>query len=199
MLKIDVNNFGPFDANVWGTVSDVFIVIVTAITAVYLYRTLKSQILVQKMQQSLTDIENERYRVEYKPVFELVPVSVKEIKNDEDRTESNISFKLSLLKNDARDVEIVQNNGTVEMKRISLGQKGIGINMPVQFLSPPNEFNLHFHVSTTNVLYLSEGGYFFFYLNFSDTLGNRYQQLFTVIFQGTDFKFFKADHPTRLS
>lgn len=194
---MDINNFGPFDAAVWGTVTDVIITAVTIITAVYLYKTFKSQIAVQKMQQSLTEIENERYRIEHKPIFEIVPSEIKEIGKKEQDSKSLVSFKLKLIKNDAKDIEVSPRSGTANIDQISLGKNHIGITMPVSNIYTPDEFDLHFHVSTLSVLYDSEGGYFFFHLNFRDTLGNTYIQEFAVTFHQTTFINFSFRHPDR--
>jgi hypothetical protein len=53
---MNINDFGPFSANVWGTVSDWIMVSVTTLTALFLIKTFKSQKKVQLMQQSITDI-----------------------------------------------------------------------------------------------------------------------------------------------
>jgi hypothetical protein len=69
---MDINNFGPFNADTWGSVSDWTMVIVTALTAWYLYKTLTSQTIVQGLQQKLTDIEGLRVKYEIMPQFEMV-------------------------------------------------------------------------------------------------------------------------------
>jgi hypothetical protein len=56
-----------FDVQVGGTVSDWCMVIVTAITAYYLYQTLKSQKEVQATQAKLYEIESLRFRESIKP------------------------------------------------------------------------------------------------------------------------------------
>jgi hypothetical protein len=56
-----------FDPTVWGTVSDWFTFIITAITAYYLYHTLKSQKEVQNTQNQLFEIENIRFKESVKP------------------------------------------------------------------------------------------------------------------------------------
>jgi len=62
---MNINNWVPFAAEVWGTVSDWAMVAVTALTAYFLVKTFRSQQKVQILQQDITDIEKERYRVEY--------------------------------------------------------------------------------------------------------------------------------------
>ncbi|SEL23514.1 hypothetical protein [Parapedobacter koreensis] len=61
----------PFDANVWGTASDWVMIFVTAITAYYLYQSLKSQREIQLMQQKVTKIEEYDYLMKIKPNFKI--------------------------------------------------------------------------------------------------------------------------------
>jgi hypothetical protein len=56
-----------FPADVWGTVSDWVMIIVTTITAYFLYKTLKSQKEVQQAQNKFLEIEQVRLREDYKP------------------------------------------------------------------------------------------------------------------------------------
>ena len=58
-----------FDPEIWGTVSDWFMVAVTMLTAYYLYKTLKSQKEVQITQNKLFEIESVRFRESIKPVL----------------------------------------------------------------------------------------------------------------------------------
>jgi hypothetical protein len=57
------------EANVWGTVPDWCMVSVTAVTAFFLFRTLKSQKDVQKTQTELYNIESIRFRESVKPIL----------------------------------------------------------------------------------------------------------------------------------
>lgn len=61
----------PFDVRVWGGVSDWVMICVTGLTAFLLYRTLKSQTAIQKMQQRITNIEDFKFRRELMPVFDI--------------------------------------------------------------------------------------------------------------------------------
>ena len=60
-----------FDPEIWGTVSDWCIVLVTTITAYYLYRTLKSQMIVQDTQTKLFEIEKIRFSESIKPILKF--------------------------------------------------------------------------------------------------------------------------------
>lgn len=53
----------------FGTISDWFMVIITTVTAYYLYKTLQSQKEVQQMQNRLFEIESIRFRESIKPVL----------------------------------------------------------------------------------------------------------------------------------
>lgn len=61
----------PFRSDVWGSVSDWAMITVTALTAFFLWRTLKSQIDIQTLQTKLFGIEKERFRSEILPVFNV--------------------------------------------------------------------------------------------------------------------------------
>lgn len=61
----------PFDVNVWRTVSDWVMIFVTAITAYYLYQSLKSQREIQLMQQKVTKMEEYDYLMKIKPDFKI--------------------------------------------------------------------------------------------------------------------------------
>jgi len=68
--KYDLFRF-PFEADVWGTASDWVMIFVTAITAFYLYQSLKSQREIQLMQQKVTKIEEYDYLMKIKPDFKI--------------------------------------------------------------------------------------------------------------------------------
>jgi hypothetical protein len=60
------------DPNVWGTVSDWTMVVVTIVTLFFLYKTFESQMDVQKMQSELFRIESVRFRESIKPVLKYL-------------------------------------------------------------------------------------------------------------------------------
>ncbi len=68
---MNVNNLGPFDATIWGTVSDWISILVTVIAAIFIFKTLKSQIVVQKLQERVTEIEHNGHIRSIKPKFDL--------------------------------------------------------------------------------------------------------------------------------
>ena len=65
-----------FDTNIWGNVSDWGMVLVTSVTAYYLYKTLRSQKEVQKTQTKLFEIESIRFRENIKPLLHYVVADV---------------------------------------------------------------------------------------------------------------------------
>ncbi|MEJ2905077.1 hypothetical protein WAE58_21710 [Pedobacter panaciterrae] len=68
---MDINNFGQFNAEVWGNVSDWAMIAVTLLTAVFLWFTLRSQTKVQDLQAKLTAIEQFKHRRLLFPRFTL--------------------------------------------------------------------------------------------------------------------------------
>ncbi|RWU10564.1 hypothetical protein [Pedobacter chitinilyticus] len=61
----------PFDVTIWGTVSDWVLTIATIVTLYFIYRTFQSQLIVQKSQLDLTQIEIDKYVKEDRPIFIL--------------------------------------------------------------------------------------------------------------------------------
>ncbi len=70
-MLISVNDFGPLHFEVWGNVADWAMVLVTGLTARYLWKTLQSQQKVQSAQQEMMDIEMSRFINEIKPAFRI--------------------------------------------------------------------------------------------------------------------------------
>lgn len=102
---MDINHFGPFSPEVWGSVSDWIYIIVTTATLYFIYRTFRSQLQVQQMQLKITTIENERYRLENLPIFKA------EILEDQpnESTEINqmlICIGFGLKNSECRNVEL---------------------------------------------------------------------------------------------
>ena len=77
-MLIDINNFGPFHADVWGTFSDWVMILVTIATFIALLITLflhrqklKSQTDVQANQDKITEIEQKRFKFQIRPEFKI--------------------------------------------------------------------------------------------------------------------------------
>lgn len=68
---MEIINFVAFNADVWGTVSDWIIVIVTSSTAIYLVKTFKSQKTIEDLQQELNKYESIRITSEMQPLFSV--------------------------------------------------------------------------------------------------------------------------------
>lgn len=72
---MDVFKF-PFLAEVWGTVSDWIMIMVTSVTAYFLYKTLRSQKDVQQAQNKLLKIEQIRLREDFKPKLDYSRIDI---------------------------------------------------------------------------------------------------------------------------
>jgi len=177
-----INNFGPFNAEVWGTVSDWVVVAVTTTTAFFIYRTFRSQISVQRNQQYITDIEGERFRIEYKPKLQL---GVQEVINKTEgaSVKSNIRVFLSIVEKDCKNLNIETPPNTSTVESVSISKDGIGLSSSIDYVYAPNNYNLHFKVSSIAAIFPYEGGSLFFFLHFEDIIGNRYRQEYRYIFK----------------
>lgn len=161
-----------FDVVIWGTVSDWVMIIVTAVTAILLWKTLNAQINVQTLQTKLLKIENERFRSEILPMFDIqIDAPALEIENGE------IIFDLGFLsiilnENPALDVTIrISNSGRPlsdewRLSQTELARKKIP---PFKVITITGEFN-----GTTD----SDRYYFSFDIDivYGDKDGNRYLQ-----------------------
>jgi hypothetical protein len=68
---MNINNFGPFDPAVWGTISDWVVILIYIVTGCIVYKTLKSQLVLQQLQQKQIDVLLFNHKKESKPEFEL--------------------------------------------------------------------------------------------------------------------------------
>jgi|GEM_PF-5301439 len=100
-----INDFGPFQSDVWGTVSDWIIVLVTACTGLFIYLTLRSQTKVQSLQQELLKIEKFRYRKQFEPEFIITSHSEW---TSEPQKKLIVSLSIQLTKNTAYSIRIVK-------------------------------------------------------------------------------------------
>jgi len=66
---MDINNFGPYDAAVWGNVSSYLTLAVTSISLYLIWRTLRAQFNAGKDTKTMADIERERHKMEIRPFF----------------------------------------------------------------------------------------------------------------------------------
>ncbi|HEY4323107.1 MAG TPA: hypothetical protein VGN20_03955 [Mucilaginibacter sp.] len=70
-MLLSLNSFVPFESDVWGTVSDWAMVIVTGITAIFIYRTFRAQLKVTKDQTELLKIEQIRLREQFRTEIDV--------------------------------------------------------------------------------------------------------------------------------
>lgn len=68
-MILDVNNFGPFHAETWGTFSDVSILIMTIIGTIFLILNFLSQKKINKKQSLINELLTEKERREIRPYF----------------------------------------------------------------------------------------------------------------------------------
>lgn len=193
---MDINNFGPFNAEVWGTVSDWSIAFITIITALLLYSTFKSQINVQKNQQRITDIESERFRIEYKPILQLTVDTITN-KTLETHTQSYIHISLKIIENDCKDLNILVQNNVSTVDNVSVSKNHTGLAFPIDYIYQPDNYDLHFTISSLTQLFPHEGATLWFFLEFDDVIGNSYRQEFIYIFQDSLKQTF-VKNPERL-
>lgn len=66
--KNDLFEF-PFISNVWGSVSDWLMILVTGVTAIFLYRTLRSQQKTQDLQADLNRLHHRQHKKNIMPYF----------------------------------------------------------------------------------------------------------------------------------
>ena len=75
-----------FDVNILGTIPDWCMVLVTTITAIYLYKTFQSQKEVQKTQTELYKIESLRFRESIKPILNYKVSEIKFHPSEKDKS-----------------------------------------------------------------------------------------------------------------
>lgn len=126
-----------FNVDIWGTVSDWFMVGITVITAYYLYKTLKSQKEVQETQTKLFKIESIRFRESIKPFFKYTKSNENYVKgeqkynmigieiiNENESLANFISVNFEKTKNVER-VMIPRDYAAVDVKHLKKGDKAI--------------------------------------------------------------------------
>jgi len=77
-----IYKYDPFNPNVWGNVADWMMVIVTAITLFFIYKTLESQKDVQKTNNRLLEIETNRHKYEVQPKFKFSSTPTEKINGE---------------------------------------------------------------------------------------------------------------------
>lgn len=183
---MDINNFGPFRSDVWGTVSDWALVLFTMGTITGVFLTYRSQ-------QRLFNLERFKLREASRPEFEL-SIEMSDAEVVENRFNLRIKFLFTLRLNRANNVKIKLAEREVQEFEAYVKQF-IEIaplrNMLVNdvFFIPPMPFNV-------DLLTRGDIKTFFitltFIVCFDDILGNHYEQKIELILLDNETTIFKG-------
>lgn len=202
MLLIDFGKLTefPFNADVWGTFSDWFMILVTATTAILLWLTFRSQkksIEIQnetlREQQKINRIEQYNHKERIKPKFILSGLSAKEYSGIKEGKYKNGCFiKLQIQSNEALNVQydiFNTNNNNVLFENWKPGK--------IQRMQAGIES------SSKNILFIASFNkaedsinmFFNFILNFQDTDENCYEQniLFNLDYRQNNMFVFHSE------
>jgi len=169
----------PFIPDVWGTVSDWVMVIVTIVTAIYLIKTFKSQKRVQEIQQKQFDLERARFAEGYKPIFEYLNVPKKE-----SSIRSNLK-KIIKVKNLSKHLA---KNVFISVKKGKEFIKEITSIIDIPMFGPNEEFTINFDL--TNETENREIFEIVFEVKYEDIHKHIYpQEVIYFHFHGTDNVF----------
>jgi len=172
---MDINNFGPFDSDVWGTVSDWIILLVTIITGLLIWFTLKSQMEVQKIQLGLAVIENEVYRRSKLPQFEIsASKTLIEVHTDPIRSEFTVEIELS--NSDCKTSSLSFSSATSSI--INPTPEGVASELLSEISSIKT---LPVAANTPIETFETEGCVINGELRFEDMVGNEYSQKFSIV------------------
>jgi hypothetical protein len=152
-----------FPAEIWGTVSDWCMVIVTSLTAYYLYNTLKSQKDVQNTQNELFKIESVRFKESIKPVLKYIGTT--EMMKPGDENKLILTVKVS---NETSSTALNISKVVSEKDQIFIP---MGFSDTRNHLSKGDEPLLFHFLIDTKVL-----GFVSFALSYQDIVGTRYKQ-----------------------
>ncbi len=148
-----------FNPEIWGTVSDWMIIFITLVTAVFLYKTLRSQQGTQELQANLLKIELQREKTRVMPVFSIKPRF----------EEKDMYFEIALNDNIAREVEFTFT--FLHSLKVTTNEE---INLKHDLLPGKTDFNICWHInekpfdlSTVEVKIL---------VSFQDIHGYKYEQ-----------------------
>nr|WP_276903217.1 hypothetical protein [Pedobacter kyonggii] len=178
---MDINNFGIFNSGTWGTVSDWFMVLVTAITARYIYKTLKSQTEVQKIQEQATNIENEKYRITIEPIFSVKDV-VTEIEKKTDTIDVHLTIDIVLMNYDCKNISFSHNLYHSTSKIFFVSPKKL------EYFSNKSNLVVICALSSLKEKFDKDGARLSLTINFNDVIGNGYKQEIHFAFDYSDMK-----------
>ncbi|HVW97057.1 MAG TPA: hypothetical protein VHA56_13890 [Mucilaginibacter sp.] len=167
------NSHLVFPAEVWGTVSDWVMIVVTTITAYFLYKTLRSQKDVQKAQNKLLQIEQVRLREDYKPALKYSRfeggVTTKTIDSTLLVGKSIVSIAvMSSSDNHVLNIDII----FVDNEKAFLTR--LGMATPINLFQKGKYVPLDFLVSSVNGYLLAYN--FHFSITYEDVAGTKYTQ-----------------------
>lgn len=154
-----------FNPNIWGTVSDWSMVIITSVTAYYLYRTLQSQKEVQTTQSKLFEIESIRFRESIKPILKF-SISNEVITPEEKKNSRIYTIEIkNETHNNALDISVDHREGD-NVKRVAFER-------PQSHLKNDDKpYLVHFLIED----FTKSLNYIIFTVNYNDVSGTRYRQ-----------------------
>lgn len=152
-----------FNADVWGHVSDWVMVIFAATSAIFLYKTLRSQQDVQKTQNELYKIESIRFRESIKPILKYSGSIDKMKPGDESKK--------------ILTIEVINETSSIALdisKIVANNKHSNQIFIPIGFADRRNHLvkddaPLLFH-------FLLDSEYVTFILTYQDVAGSKYKQ-----------------------
>jgi hypothetical protein len=156
-----------------GSLADWVMVLVAIVSAVFLWHTLQSQRIVQRDQQAITKIEQERFRNEIMPIFTLEPYGDPDFTIG-DEIKIHLFLQFRILKHHARNVSfsVMPQMHTCILNGIMPGDVSL----------------IDENYSELADLYISVGELFYnrlywavsFRVDYQDLSGNKYFQTFSL-------------------
>ena len=141
MILIICKTFCFYNSEFYGSISDWILVLISAITAIFLYKTLNSQINVQRVQNELLQLENQKFAKSIEPNLNF------EIKKNKEKIEGNYFDIVSIQitnnnENIVNKIKILHNESD-NIKRIMIPKDYLPV--PLNYLTPNSEpYLLHF-------------------------------------------------------
>jgi hypothetical protein len=162
----------PFHADVWGSVSDWVMILVTAVTAYFLYNTLKSQKEVQQAQNELLTIEQIRLKEQFKPKVEYYEFLDGTKERYAHKLKKGSEFLSVAVKNISDNIAINYDFFTPDNPQVEAVEKFF----PQPSLIKGNEYaSIHFIIK--NIQHKNQIHYgFTFFFFYSDLIGTKYKQ-----------------------
>lgn len=167
-MDSDLFNY-PFLSDVWGTAADWAIFGVTTATLLYLVRTLKSQLKVQQLQQKVTMIENERFRMDHEPYWECERIGmISELVGL--KMQCTFTFHATLTGSPCKNLNFVldpHNFDSIEYEPFDTNYHTANIG---------NEYFLTIQSAMDKEVFLASGAKILIIISFDDLVNNKYSQ-----------------------